>query len=125
MPAPAGRSVHSTGLPSAGQLAQRSRLPLMRRFNSRLILGAGANNAAVACNQRTAMAPRHADGIAIGADGGDAPSLPAACPEISRFAPFSKPNTRPPSARRGAAGSTPIAHLALMDATGAPLLTNY
>src|SRR5258705_317231 len=78
MPAPAGRSVHSTGLPSAGQLAQRSRLPLIRRLNSTLTLGAGANNAVVACNQRTAIAVRFADGIEADAAGGAAPSLPAA-----------------------------------------------
>src|SRR5882672_8236514 len=78
MPAPAGRSVHCTELPSAGQLAQRSRLPLIRRLNSTLTLGAGANNAVVACNQRTAIAVRFADGIEADAAGGAAPSLPAA-----------------------------------------------
>src|SRR5262249_20117038 len=82
MPAPAGRSVHTTGLPSAGQLAQRSRLLFMRRFNSRLTLGAGANNGVVACNQRTAMAEQRTDSIAAHADGGQRGLSP---PPVRRF----------------------------------------
>jgi hypothetical protein len=100
----------------------------MRRFNSRLTLGAGANNAVVACNQRTAIALQETDGIRADPAGGKIPSLLAACRQISRFALISKPNTIPTCnyrrSRRGPAGSTPIGHLVLMGTAGAPLLTN-
>src|SRR6185295_6748790 len=129
MPAPAGRSVHSTGLPSAGQLAQRSRLPFIRRLNSRLTLGAGANNAVVACNQRTAIAVQDTYGATADPAGGELPSRLAASFQFSRFALISKPNPIPTGAahrpRRRPAGSTPIGYLALMGAAGAPLLTHY
>jgi hypothetical protein len=41
-------------------------------------LGAGANKAVIACNQRTAIAVQDADGIGADAAGGASPSPPAA-----------------------------------------------